>query len=301
MASAPQAPTSRPVRLRGDYAAAAADYRVAQHWERYRPEDHRTWRRLWDRQSPLLATHAAMPFRRGLARLGVSREWIPRLDRVGARLATLTGWQLVGVPGLIPEVRFFAHLAARRFPVTTWMRRPDELDYLAEPDLFHDFYGHVPLLADAAFAGFVAAYGRVGTALARERPALLRPLARLYWYGVEFSLLREAGGRVLASGAGILSSHAETRHALESATPLRLPFDLDRVLRTDYLIDGLQRTYFVLDELQCLAAAIDAADFEARCAAAAAAAPIPPGERLPGEAVIGVASPPAAASSRPPN
>ena len=291
MAMAPQAPTSRPVRLRGDYAAAAADYQVAQHWECYSPEDHRTWQRLWDRQSPCLETHAAAPFRRGLARLGVSRGRIPRLEQVGARLAGLTGWRLVGVPGLIPEAGFFAHLAARRFPVTTWIRRPGELDYLAEPDLFHDFYGHVPLLSDPAFAGFVAVYGRVGEALARERPALLRPLARLYWYGVEFGLLRDAPGRVLASGAGILSAHAETRHAVESAAPLRLPFDLDRVLRTDYLIDGLQRTYFVLEDLADLGRAIEAADFERRCATAAAAAPIAPGERLPGEAEVRVAAP----------
>lgn len=299
MAVVPRAPTSRALRLRGDYAAAAPDYRVEQRWEQYRREDHRTWQRLNERQAPLLPTHAAAQFRAGLARLGVTCEQIPRLDAVSDRLEALTGWRLVGVPGLIPEARFFAQLAARRFPVTTWMRRPEELDYLAEPDLFHDFFGHVPLLAEPAFADFVAAYGRRGTALAREHPASLRPLARLYWYGVEFGLLRAPGGWVRASGAGILSSHAETRHAIESAAPLRLAFDVDRVLRSDYLIDGLQRTYFVLDGLADLVDAIAAPDFDARCVAAAAAAAVPPGARLAGEAPIHSLPPRQARSSRP--
>jgi phenylalanine-4-hydroxylase len=283
MATVPQAPTSRPVTLRGDYARVGGDYTLEQRWDEYDEAGHALWARLYRRQSALLASHAAPAFREGLGRLGVEAARIPRFDDVSARLAALTGWRLVGVPGLIPEARFFAHLAARRFPATVWMRRPEELDYLSEPDLFHDFFGHVPLLADPVFAAFVAAYGRIGARLAASQPASLRPLARLYWHGVEFGLLATAGGAPRAFGAGILSSHAETLHAVGSPRPLRLAFDLDRVLRSDYLIDGFQRTYFVLEDLHELFAAVEDPAFEARCAAAAAAPAIPPGARAPGD------------------
>ena len=287
MASVPQAPTSRPAALRGDYAGVGADYTLEQPWDAYRPEEHALWHRLWERQSALLASHAAPAFRDGLERLGVGPARIPRFDAVGARLTALTGWELVGVPGLIPEAQFFAHLAARRFPVTVWMRRPEELDYLAEPDLFHDFFGHVPLLADPVYAAFVAASGRRGARLAAQRPALLRPLARLYWYGVEFGLLQDARHGLRAYGAGILSSHAETCHAVGSPLPRRIAFDADRVLRSDYLIDGFQRTYFVLEDLGALFAIIDDPRFEQRCAAAAAAPVIAPGEVVAGDRLYG--------------
>ena len=254
MAVVPRAPTSRALRLRGDYAAAAPDYRVEQRWEQYRREDHRTWQRLNERQAPLLPTHAAAQFRAGLARLGVTCEQIPRLDAVSDRLEALTGWRLVGVPGLIPEARFFAQLAARRFPVTTWMRRPEELDYLAEPDLFHDFFDHVPLLAEAALADFVAAYGRRGTALAREHPASLRPLARLYWYGVEFGLLRAPGGWLPAICGGILSSHAESRHAIKPAAALPRSFAF-RSSRRRMIASSLASTSLVSSNSSMSAAA----------------------------------------------
>lgn len=283
MALVPHAPASNRIPLRGDYARAGADYLVDQHWARYSPAEHALWRRLFERQAQALPHCAAQAFRDGLQRLEVEAGEIPCLDRVGRRLEAISGWRLVGVPGLIPESRFFALLAARRFPVTVWMRRPEELDYLSEPDLFHDFFGHVPLLADPVFAAFVAAYGRRGTALAASRPALLKPLARLYWYGVEFGLLHDAGAGLRAFGAGILSSHAETLHSLGARQPLRLAFDLDRVLRTDYLIDGFQRTYFVLEDLGALFAAIDDVGFEARCAAAAEEPPIRPGASVAGD------------------
>ena len=214
MALAPRAPTSRPVALRGDYGLAGRDYAIPQGWEQYGPDEHELWRRLWERQSALLPTHAAPAFRAGLAGLGVDGHAIPRFEAVSARLEAASGWRLVGVPGLIPELPFFRHLAARRFPVTVWMRRPEEVDYLVEPDLFHDFFGHVPMLVEPAFSRFVAAYGRRGAQLASARPALLRPLARLYWYAVEFGLLRSDAGDLRAFGAGILSSRAETRHAI---------------------------------------------------------------------------------------
>ena len=150
---------------------------------------------------------------------------------------------LVGVPGLIPEREFFAHLAQRRFPVTVWMRRRDEFDYLVEPDLFHDFFGHVPLLCDPVYADFIELYGRAGPR-AIEHGGLAM-LARLYWYGVEFGLMETSQG-LRAYGAGILSSAAETRYAIESPRPLRIRFELERVLRTRYLIDDFQRNYFVI-------------------------------------------------------
>ncbi len=282
MATAPQAPSSRRLSLRGDYAAAGGDYLVPQPWSAYTSAEHARWRLLFERQSAMVERHGAAAVRRGLARLQVEPASIPRLDEVSRRLQALTGWRLVGVPGLIPEARFFAHLAARRFPVTVWMRSAGELDYLAEPDLFHDFFGHVPLLADPVFADFVAAYGRRGVAIAGRRPALLAGLARLYWYGVEFGLLRTPSG-LRAFGAGILSSAAETPHAVAAAGPLRLAFDLDRVLRTDYLIDGLQRTYFVLDDFGALYDAIADRRFAARCEAALAPPAVAPGVALPGE------------------
>jgi phenylalanine-4-hydroxylase len=282
MATAPQAPSRRALALRGDYAAVGADYRVEQRWPAYSSADHARWAWLYRRQSALLEAFGAVPVREGLRRLEVEPHRIPRLDSVSRRLESISGWQLVGVPGLIPEAQFFAHLAARRFPVTVWMRGDQELDYLAEPDLFHDFFGHVPLLADPVFADFVAAYGRRGVALLRGRPRLLPALARLYWYGVEFGLLRTGSG-LRAFGAGILSSAAETPHAVASPQPLRLAFDLDRVLRTEYLIDGFQRTYFVFDDFAQLYAAVEDPGFADRCEAAFAAAPVAPGEALAGE------------------
>lgn len=283
MAQRPQAPSTGAVRLRGDYAAAASDYTVPQEWSAYRPDEQRRWRQLFRRQAARLATHAAPAFGAGLRQLGVGPARIPRLDAVSERLAARSGWRLVGVPGLIPEAAFFAHLAARRFPVTVWLRGADELDYLAEPDLFHDFFGHVPLLADHDFAAFVAAYGARGSALAAAAPAALVPLARLYWYGVEFALLRARTTPLCAAGAGILSSPAETEHALHDAAPLRLEFDAARVLRTDYVIDGFQRVYFVLEDLGQLYRAVADPGFEAECIAAAAAPALAPGERVAGD------------------
>jgi len=226
--------------LRGPYADAAADYTLPQDMAAYAAADHATWRELARRQAALLPGHAAAAYRAGLARLG-GGEGVPELAQASTRLGT--GWSLVGVPGLIPERAFFTHLAARRFPVTTWIRRPDELEYVVEPDIFHDFQGHVPLLTQPDFAAFLAAYGAAGRDAAPEH---LAPLARLYWHMVEFGLIREAG-EVRAYGAGILSSAAETRHATGPAAR-RLRFGLPRVLRSEYVIDRLQPVYFVIDD-----------------------------------------------------
>ncbi|HTU66007.1 MAG TPA: phenylalanine 4-monooxygenase [Steroidobacteraceae bacterium] len=260
MAQLPVAPTQSAVKLRGDYAHAGPDFRLAQNYDAYTPDEHAIWRTLFERQSGMLQEHAAPEFTAGLRLLGVDSHHIPRLDEASERLQRLTGFEVIGVPGLIPEQDFFAHLAERRFPVTTWMRRRDELDYLVEPDLFHDFFGHLPMLAHTVFANFIQAYGAIG-AHARE-PAALKMLARLYWYTVEFGLV--ATGRGLrAYGAGILSSSGETIYATRATGPARIGFDLRRVLRTNYLIDAYQKTYFVLDDIEQLFDSVLAADFDA--------------------------------------
>jgi phenylalanine-4-hydroxylase len=265
-------PAGLPPGLRGDYARAhPSDFTLDQRWDALTAEEHATWRRLFDRQAALLPRHAARAFRDGLARLPFA-DGIPDFARTSGLLRAATGWSLVAVPGLIPDGAFFDHLAARRFPVTHWIRRPEELDYIVEPDVFHDAFGHVPLLTQPAFADFLEAYGRLGEAAARI--GALKPLARLYWHMVEFGLIREAGA-LRAYGAGILSSSAETLHATEGAGPRRLRFDPWRVLRSDYLIDAMQPTYFVIGDYAELFACM--ARLPALLPAARDALPIPPG------------------------
>ena len=217
-----------PAGLRGDYASAGADFTLAPGAMRFSAADDATWRLLHRRQSALLSGRAAMAFRDGLARLPFDAG-VPDFAATSAVLQAATGWSIVPVPGLIPDHAFFDHLAARRFPVTNWIRRPEELDYIVEPDIFHDAFGHVPLLMQPEFAAFLEAYGRLGQQAARI--GALAPLARLYWFMVEFGLVEEAGG-LRAYGAGILSSAAETHHALHGAKVRRLRFDLRRVLRS---------------------------------------------------------------------
>jgi phenylalanine-4-hydroxylase len=257
--------------LRGDFDAAADDYSVPQRWDRISPAAHDTWRTLYSRQAALLPHHASKAFRDGLAALACA-DGIPDFARASDVLGRATGWNLVAVPGLVPDEVFFAHLAARRFPVTHWIRQPEELDYIVEPDVFHDFFGHVPLLMQPDFAAFLEAYGRLGARAAAL--GALKPLARLYWHMVEFGLIREDGG-VRAYGAGILSSRAETLHATEGTAARRLRFDPWRVLRSDYFIDDLQPTYFVIAAYRAL---FDSMPGLAHLLAAARDAPaIPPG------------------------
>jgi phenylalanine-4-hydroxylase len=236
--------------LRGDYAEMALDWTVPQHADLYSDEEHAVWRVLRDRQSALAERHACPEFLRGLETLGIG-ETIPEFAIVNALLEPLTGWRIVGVPGLIPDAAFYDHLANRRFPVTVWIRTRAELDYLVEPDLFHDFFGHVPLLTDPVFADYMQAYGQRGV---EASPENIHRLARLYWYTVEFGLIRTAHG-LKAYGAGILSSAAELKHAIEGENVMHLPFEPVRVMRTAYEIDKLQPAYFVLDNFRELFAA----------------------------------------------
>lgn len=239
--------------LRGDYSRARPDFTVEQVFSHYSDTDREVWRQLMARQTAIVRRHACAEFLRGVEALGAPSA-IPDLERVGDFIARRTGWRLVAVPGFIPDGAFFSHLAARRFPVSVWVRRPDEMDYLVEPDLFHDFFGHVPLLLDPVFADYLAAYGAKGLE-AGEGPGLAR-LARLYWYMVEFGLIDTDAG-LKAYGAGMLSSRAETVHSVTSPKPRRLWFDLRRVMRTEYRIDDFQKTYFVLPDFATLFAAME--------------------------------------------
>lgn len=234
--------------LRGDYSRARADYAVEQDPAAYDTDEQARWRRLHARQLVMLPGRACDAFVDSLAWLDCA-DRIPDLERQGERLARLTGWRLVAVPGLIPDEAFFAHLAARRFPVTVWLRGANEFDYIVEPDIFHDFFGHVPMLAVPAIADFVAAFGEA--CLRTQDEEARRRLARLYWYTIEFGLVRERDG-VRAYGAGLLSSPAELRHAVESPQAVRLPFDPATMMASEFRIDGFQSRYFVADSLDAL-------------------------------------------------
>jgi phenylalanine-4-hydroxylase len=249
MAKPPQAPTHDAVALRGDYSRAAKDYTVPQNWDAYTDAEHALWKQLFERQSKLVERYAAPEFIAGVRALGAEANAIPRFEDANRVLAASTGWQIIAVPGLIPEENFFDHLANKRFPVTVWIRKPEEIDYLVEPDVFHDYFGHVPLLTNPIFARFMQAYGAAGP----KAIALggLKMLSRLYWYMVEFGLIRTANG-LKVYGSGILSSKGETVYSIESPKPHRIGFDLIRVMRTDYLIDDYQQSYFVLESFEQL-------------------------------------------------
>ncbi len=264
--------------LRGDYSHANAQYVVEQNWARYTPEQHALWRKLYARQAALLPGRACREFIDSLSQLNVANG-IPQLERISTILFNQTGWQLIAVPGLIPEEAFFAHLAHRRFPVTVWLRTPEEFDYIVEPDIFHDFFGHVPLLFNPIFADHMQAYGKGGLKALKLDGLVM--LARLYWYTIEFGLIHTCEG-LRAYGAGILSSGGEIVYCLESDQPHRIPFHLERVMRTLYKIDAYQESYFVIRDYQQL---FDdtAPDFTPLYAALKNLPPLPADSLLPGE------------------
>ncbi|HYM17297.1 MAG TPA: phenylalanine 4-monooxygenase [Micropepsaceae bacterium] len=234
--------------LRGDYAGIRSDFTVDQPLDHYAPEDHDRWRRLYDQQIELMPRYAVKEYLESLELLDIS-DGTPDLERISRHLKRLTGFELVAVPGLIPDEAFFKHLANRRFPVTWWIREEAELDYLEEPDIFHDLFGHIPLLAHPVFADYMVEYGKAGPNAARMNAIPL--LSRLYWYTIEFGLIRTSDG-LRAYGSGILSSHGETIYAIDSPVPNRLGFDLERVLATEFCIDAYQETYFVIDSFEQL-------------------------------------------------
>ncbi|MFL6592064.1 MAG: phenylalanine 4-monooxygenase [Luteimonas sp.] len=224
---------------------------VEQPWAAYTAVDHDVWTQLFERQRTLLVGRASDAFLQAQDAMGMTPDAIPKFDELNNILQRTTGWTLVGVEGLLPELTFFDHLANRRFPVTWWIRKPEQLDYLAEPDLFHDLFGHVPLLMNPIFADYMAAYGRGGVKAHGIGPEALVNLTRLYWYTVEFGLIREPGG-LRIYGSGIVSSKGESLYCLDSEAPNRIGFDLERIMRTRYRIDTYQKTYFVIDSFEQL-------------------------------------------------
>ena len=224
---------------------------VEQPWAEYSATDHQVWDTLYQRQRDLLPGRACQEFMDGVARFGLGDGGIPKFSELNKVLGAATGWELVAVEGLLPDEVFFDHLANRRFPVSWWIRTMDQLDYLAEPDLFHDLFSHVPLLLNPVFADYMQAYGRGGVKAHAIGPDALMNLTRLYWYTVEFGLIRtDAGLRIY--GAGIVSSKGESIYSIDSPAPNRIGFDLARVMQTRYRVDTYQQTYFVIDSFDQL-------------------------------------------------
>ncbi len=259
---------------------AAGDWTIPQRWSQYTSAQHAVWDQLYQRQVRQLPGRVAPVFLEGLERLGMAQPGIPDFEQLSARLTRATGWSVVAVPGLVPDEVFFEHLSQRRFVAGSFIRTPEQLDYLQEPDVFHDVFGHVPLLAHPVFADYMQAYGQGG--LRALKFDAIHKLSRLYWYTVEFGLIRD-GDALRIYGAGIVSSHGETRYALDDPAPLRIGFSLRRVLRTRYRIDSFQQNYFVIDSFDDLLRQTLDTDFAPLYAQLATAPDIEPNVLLPGE------------------
>ena len=258
------------------------DWTIDQGWHNYTPQEHAVWKTLFERQSKLLPGRACDEFVRGMQDLPIGPDQIPNFEQLSETLSQRTGWQIVAVPGLVPDDVFFEHLAHRRFPAGHFIRKPHELDYLEEPDVFHDVFGHVPMLMNPAIADYIQAYGEGG--LRAKRLGVLEKLARVYWYTVEFGVVKQPDG-LRVYGAGIASSATETVFSVEDDSPNRVAFDLERVMRTNYRIDDFQESYFVLDNLNDLLelARIDFAPLYERVAGAS---DFEPGDILPTDVVL---------------
>lgn len=269
--------------LAGDAAPPhRADWTIDQDWENYTAAEHAVWRTLYERQASLLPGRACDEYLAGMEALPIGADQIPDFRRLSDILMRRTGWQLVAVPGLVPPEVFFDHLANRRFPAGQFIRRPDQLDYIEEPDVFHDVFGHVPMLMHPVLADYLQAYGKGG--LRAQRLGALEQLSRVYWFTVEFGLVAQRQG-LRIYGAGIVSSFAETRFALEDKSPNRLTFYLPRVMRTRYRIDDFQETYFVLNSLDDLLHLAEI-DFAPLYEAAKGLPEIEPGEITPKDRVV---------------
>lgn len=262
---------------------SAADWTVDQQWTGYTAAEHRMWDWLFDRQSRLLPDRVVPEFLDGLSILRLTRGGIPNFDELNDRLMRATGWQVVAVPGLVPDRVFFEHLAARRFVAGRFIRTADQVDYLEEPDIFHDVFGHVPLLTHPVFADYMQAYGQGG--LRADGLGAIGRLARLYWYSVEFGLMRGGDG-LRVYGAGIVSSYGESLFALDDASPHRIAFDLRRLMRTRYRIDDYQQCYFVIDSFDQLLRQTQDQDFAPIYAALTQEADLGPEDLLPDDRVL---------------
>lgn len=237
---------------------AAADWTIAQNWAAFTSAQHCTWRTLFDQQSAALADYACSDFLRGLDILRAIPPGVPEFAELNRHLEPMTGWTIVAVPGWIPNKPFFEHLANRRFPAANFLRPPEQIGYSEEPDMFHDIFGHVPMLTNPAFSDFLVAYGEAG--LRAEALGASDFLGRLWLYTTEFGLVVEEG-ELRAFGGGLLSSYAETVAALTSPAPRRIWLDVERVMRTRYHFDEFQRVYFVVAGFEELLRATEETDF----------------------------------------
>jgi phenylalanine-4-hydroxylase len=268
---------------RAQYPEVREDFTIPQRWQDYTAIEHATWDLLGARQTRLLPGRACEAWLEGLESLGLQAGGIPDFTRLSAELSRRTGWQVVAVPGLVPDEVFFQHLAHRRFPAGRFIRGRDQLDYLQEPDVFHDVFGHVPLLADPVFADYLQAYGAGG--LRAQSLGMLPELARLYWYTVEFGLLATPAG-LRIYGAGIVSSASESTFALEDDSPHRVAFELARVMRTRYRIDDFQQSYFVIGSFAELLHETADRDFGPVYAQLRGAPEFDPAQLAPGDRVV---------------
>ncbi len=235
------APLKRPAHLGEDW--------LEPHQTAYSTDDDAIWNDLFTRQMDVLPGRAASAFMAGLQKLNLNRGGVPEFGRLSEDLSALTGWSVVPVPMLIPDHVFFWHLANRRFPAGNFIRTRETFDYIQEPDVFHDVFGHVPMLTDPVYADYMQEYGKAGWKAMRYNR--LKALGSLYWYTVEFGLIHESDG-IRAYGAGILSGPTEVIYAIEAKSPNRIMLNVDRVMRTDYVISDLQPTYFVIDSFDDL-------------------------------------------------
>ena len=230
-------------------AKSAEDCVIDQNWSAYTPTDHQTWGALFRRQMETLRGHVCEQYLEGLRVLGITEDGVPDFEKMNRNLRAATGWEVVAVPGLIPSRPFFDLLSQRKFPAGNFIRTPEQLDYLEEPDIFHDVFGHIPLLTNPAYADYMQAYGCAGEdAMAHKG---VKYLARLNWWTIEFGLIREKG-QIQIYGAGICSSFGEARYVVSDPSAHFVEFDLERCMRTGYYIDDFQATYFVIDSFEDL-------------------------------------------------
>lgn len=215
-----------------------------QQYQHYTDHDFAVWRTLYNRQLPLLQQYGSSSFLAALNAIGFNADHIPNFAKVNRTLGGLTGWQLTVVPGLVQQHEFFELLAQKIFPATCWLRTMEELDYIEEPDMFHDVFGHVPLLANDAYAAFMQAFGRLALQW-KDEPALISLLSRIYWFTIEFGVIKEQG-KNKAYGAGIMSSPGELLHCMQPNTPVHM-FDATTILDTAYRTDVLQEQYFAIN------------------------------------------------------
>ena len=222
---------------------------IEQNWGAYSAADHNTWKTLYNRQLETLKARVCEEYLEGLKTLHLVAETVPDFAQMNKHLRAATGWEVLAVPGLIASKPFFSMLANRQFPAGTFIRTPEQLDYLEEPDIFHDVFGHIPLLSNPAYANYMQEYGRAGLAALEHKG--IKFLARLNWYTIEFGLIKN-NGEVKAYGAGIMSSYGEAKYLFNDPSANWLQFDIDRVLRTGYYIDDLQASYFTIDSFESL-------------------------------------------------